>query len=249
MTKPAQWHDFKNKFRTLAAEEKAIKRTSQDQLLWASCDTLDAGETGLWMISRGVRKDVRARLRALAAGAGVALGCPKDTDPERFWFYRLYYHLLPRRRAHKLLVTISEKRGAILRVCMASAKFCFYLQTKTAKPKAPPWKQARRAPRRAQLDAELRRAVYELIPKFGPALVALRQVRKIHPNDRSRCESALRQAGITNSSDIEILMSSKTVRIAAMNSIASARGMNLWTVQGKLYGRQTLTSTKTSFSA
>jgi hypothetical protein len=55
---------------------------------------LKVPETGVWMLSDGVSENFQERFRALAARAGVTLGSPKGTDPEDFWFHRLYLDLL-----------------------------------------------------------------------------------------------------------------------------------------------------------
>jgi hypothetical protein len=87
---------------------------------------LQVPETGLWMLDDGVSENLQARFRALASRAGVALGSPKDTDPEDFWLHRLYLDLRENNSEH--LFCESDEGGMILHVCEASATFCSRLE-------------------------------------------------------------------------------------------------------------------------
>ena len=141
------WRDFHNKFMQLASEEAGIVGAEKKDLyLGAHCDygkhpeiwaergqpgqglfcLLQPPETGLWMLGDGVSENFQARFRALATRAGVALGRPKNTDTEDFWFHRLYLDLLENNSDQ--LFAASKEGGMILRVCVASATFCSRLE-------------------------------------------------------------------------------------------------------------------------
>ncbi len=101
------WLNFHDGFRTLADEEHAIVQLSaKDSYLRAYCDYKEhpevwetgkpeqglmclvrTPETGLWIVGHGANESFQERFRALAARAGVALGCPKGTDSEDFWLH------------------------------------------------------------------------------------------------------------------------------------------------------------------
>jgi hypothetical protein len=98
------WKHFSNEFEQLAGEEERLERVGpKDRLLRAYCDykehpvvwergkpeqgcfcLLKQPETGLWTYSDGVSENFQTRCRTLASRAGLALGSPKDTDPEDF---------------------------------------------------------------------------------------------------------------------------------------------------------------------
>jgi len=140
------WKYFSNEFEQLAREEERLERAApKDRLLRAYCDykehpvvwerekpeqgcfcLLKAPETGLWTYSDGVSENFQARSRALTSRAGLALGSPKDTDPEDFWLHRLYRDLLENNSDQ--LFAASYEGGVILRVCEASATFCSRLE-------------------------------------------------------------------------------------------------------------------------
>jgi hypothetical protein len=134
----------------LANEEKETERAApKDRLLRAYCNyhehpeiwgekgkpeqgflcLLKTPETGLWIVSDGVSENFQERFHALAARAGVALGCPKDADAEDFWLHRLFLDLLENNSDQ--LFGASEEGGVINRVCVASATFCSRLERKT----------------------------------------------------------------------------------------------------------------------
>ena len=96
---------------------------------------LKAPETCLWIVSDGVSENFQERFRALAARAGVALGCPKDTDAEDFWLHRLYLDLVENNSDQ--LFAASKEGGVILRVCVASATFCARLERKALEQSEP----------------------------------------------------------------------------------------------------------------
>jgi hypothetical protein len=127
---------------TVAVEQIKMK---EDRLLRAYCDykehpvvwekgkpkqgcfcLLKAPETGLWTYSDGVSENFQARSRALISRVGLALGSPKDTDPEDFWLHRLYHDLLENNSDQ--LFAASREGGVILRVSVASATFCARLE-------------------------------------------------------------------------------------------------------------------------
>jgi hypothetical protein len=150
------WRDFHDRFMLLAREEEQVERAaSKDRLLRAYCDykkhpeiwaekgkpgqgsfcLLKAPETGLWIVSDGVSENFQARFRALAARAGVALGCAKDTEAEDSWLHRLYLDLLENNSDQ--LFAASREGGVILRVCVASATFCSRLERKALQDSEP----------------------------------------------------------------------------------------------------------------
>jgi lambda repressor-like predicted transcriptional regulator len=141
------WLGFHSRFMQLANEEEEIERVApKDRLLRAYCDyhehpriwsekgepeqgffcLLKEPEMGLWIVSRGVSENFQERFRALAARAGVALGCPKEADAEDFWLHRLFLDLLENNSDQ--LFAASEEGGVINRVCVASATFCSRLE-------------------------------------------------------------------------------------------------------------------------
>jgi hypothetical protein len=146
-----EWQDLHSKFMQLAKEEEATPEAIRgDRLLRAYCNykehpegweigkpeqgligLLKTPECGLWTISDGVSENFQARFRTLAARAGIALCCPKDTDAEDFWLHRLYADLLETNSDQ--LFAASKEGGMILRVCVASATFCSRLEAKALK--------------------------------------------------------------------------------------------------------------------
>ena len=149
------WRDFHEKFQALAGEEqgRAVPITQgrmlqgMDRVLRAHGDyrkhpegwekgkpeqglicLLHTPPHGVWNLSDGVSENFRARLRALAARAGVALGSPKDAISEDFWLNQLYLDL--RENNSELLFAASEESGMIVSVCVASATFCSQLERK-----------------------------------------------------------------------------------------------------------------------
>lgn len=149
------WQGFHFQFMQLAREEqgradvitngKVLRRI--DQLLRASCNyrkhpegwergkpgqglvcLLDTPPHGVWnYTSDGVSENFRQRVRLCVAKAGRALhDYPKDTDPEDFWFHRLYLNLLENNSDS--LFAASEEGGMIVGVCVASATFCARLE-------------------------------------------------------------------------------------------------------------------------
>lgn len=139
------WDAFYDRFMQLAHEEeaeadpKAILSASysyskhpevyeKGKLEQGRHCLLKAPGIGLWGIGAGVSENFQERFRALAARAGIALGCPKGTDAEDFWLHRLYLDLL--NNNSELLFAPFEKEGMILSVCAASATFCSRLERK-----------------------------------------------------------------------------------------------------------------------
>jgi len=142
------WRNLHGKFQALADEERRGGAAQKDRWLRAYCDykkhreiwgekgkpgqgvfcLLKAPETGLWILGDGVSENFQARVRTLAARAGVTLGCPKDTDAEDFWFHWLYRDLLENNSDQ--LIAASKEGGVIGRVCVASATFCARLERK-----------------------------------------------------------------------------------------------------------------------
>ena len=145
--KADELQDLQSRFTELANEEEQIERAEpKDRLLRAYCtyeknpEVCEKGkpglgfmkletapECGVWMLSDGVSENFQARFRALVARAGVALGCPKGTEPEDFWLHRLYLDLRES-NSQLLLCERSQPTNTILRVCEASATFCSRLE-------------------------------------------------------------------------------------------------------------------------
>jgi DNA-binding XRE family transcriptional regulator len=157
------WGDFCEKYQTLAREEQgrtvAITKGEilgrMDQLLRATCDytkhpegwergkpeqglicLLDTPPHGVWnYASDGLSENFRERVRLCVVKSGIALGCPKGTDPEDFWLHYLYRDLLANNS--DLLFAASEVGGMILSVCVASATFCSRLENKSLRQTEP----------------------------------------------------------------------------------------------------------------
>jgi hypothetical protein len=73
---------------------------------------------------------------------------------------------------------------------------------------------------------QLARAVHELLPKCAEGLQLRRDAQARWPTERTRWESALRQAGFTAQTDVDALISSKTAAGAAQRIVAHRKGLN-----------------------
>jgi hypothetical protein len=152
-TKAETWRDLREKFQALAEEEQGrtpsitrgevlgrineIMRAyynyqkhpegwGRGKLEQGLMCLLDTPPYGVWNISDGVSENFRERVRLCIARSGVALACPRDTDPEDFWLHQLYLDLL--KNNSDLLFAASEEGGMILSICVASATFCSRLE-------------------------------------------------------------------------------------------------------------------------
>jgi hypothetical protein len=239
-----------------ASEEGSMRTLDENRFLQAHCDyqtkhpevmpepgeperglycLLRAPETGLWFLSNGISENFKERVRTVATLAGIALGCPKGTNAEHFWFHRLYSDLLMNKSDQ--LSAASEKGGIIKRVCVASATFCARLEQEALKTKVSVPLLDRQPKKPAKRTAMLKKAVEDLIPMFTSAFAALRRARKSHP-ERHRLQSTLQQAGITNHSHIDALLDSRNAKAAAIRAVASQQRIRLKTVQNAVSGRR-----------
>ena len=93
----------------------------------------------------GVSQNFLVRAHALIAQAGVALGCPKGTNPEAFWLDRLYSYLLENNSDQLSFLESfpennsedSKKCGTIHGVCPASVMFCSWLEAQAPEQSVP----------------------------------------------------------------------------------------------------------------
>jgi len=136
------WHEFQEKFQSLANEEHTAEVWRNDRWVRAHCDYTDPApwasaldlpfppkqECGLWVLSGGASEGLRARFEALATRAGVALDPPQGTTPRDFWLHRLFLDL--RENNSDELFAADDKGGIICHVCEASAVFCSRLEKK-----------------------------------------------------------------------------------------------------------------------
>jgi hypothetical protein len=122
-------------------------------------------ECGLWTLSEGVNENYSERIQTLGARAGVALGCPKGTDPLDFWLHRLTLDL----RANDSSLLFGEEKGEdgiILRLSEASATFCSRLERKALEAPAlsPQREVIRRKPERGNPEVAKRRSLVKSNP-------------------------------------------------------------------------------------
>lgn len=80
-------------------------------------------------------------------------------------------------------------------------------------------------------SATLTRDMKQLLPRFESGREILRSAQKSHPTDRKSWESALRQAGFVDQSDIDALMSSRNATAATAKVIALKKNLDPRTVQ------------------
>jgi hypothetical protein len=201
------WKDFSAEFCDLANEEGHKARTKDDYLT-ASCtykrgtvvwhergkpehglhSLLKMPEYGIWRVSSGVSENFQERFRALAARAGLALGCPEGNDREDFWLHSLFQDLLENESKH-LFAASRDKGGMIRSVCEASAAFCARLERNTVQKQSERSHQrlsstAEKLPKSQKSNAELtglRRAL--LVSKLLEELNTLRPLMQVPDDD------------------------------------------------------------------
>lgn len=148
MASSESWGDFRDKFKSLADEERAILQARrEDRGLRVHCEynsdrsasedklcrdglfcLLYRLETGRWDVTEGPNRDFKARFEALATRAGIELGSPTGTLPLYFWLHSLSVHL--RRTDSKELFARCDTGGIITNTCQSSATFCSRLEKK-----------------------------------------------------------------------------------------------------------------------
>ncbi len=145
-------------------------------------------------LGEGPDEYLKMRFEALATKAGIALGCPEDWPPLKFWLFKLFLYL-SETKSHYLFAstplvriddnprsdllkphadeTVSARCGIITNVYEASANFCLWLERQAL--------EAGAAPRNSATQVQLNdheEKVWGVIQRGGKGLQYCRELDK-----------------------------------------------------------------------
>lgn len=153
----AEWRYLGDECKKYAIEEAEIMRTARSERLTADCsiDPKDPfGDESILNLRDGPDECLKLRFEVWAKKAGIALGCPQDKSPVKFWLGRLFQYLVetngkylyapshtrvgsdPKTESLKPHTSreMSGGAGYILNVWGASAIFCDSLEAQPSPP-------------------------------------------------------------------------------------------------------------------